>query len=104
MPTNTTAFSIGDPVRLTFTVTGSTGNAVNTDVRVVVNTPSGGSVVAAATSTAGGAGITHVATGSWYYDHTSTEAGRYTYGWASTGVVIGTTYGAWAVYPRKAST
>lgn len=104
MPTNTSPYSIGDAARLTFTVTSTAGVATNTAVRLIVNTPSGGATVAAAgPSTAGAQGIAHSATGVWTYDYQSTEAGRYTYRWESTGSVKQSTEGAWAVYPRKAS-
>lgn len=104
MPTNTTAYDIYDKVRLGFTVATSTGGGVNTGVCLIINTPSGGVLGPYSANTTNSTSIGHTATGVWFKDHTTTEAGRYTYEWKSTGSVTLADSGAFAVRPRKATT
>ena len=111
MPTNTSACSIGDRVRLTFTVKAgtSTSSTANTDsdVTFILNTPSGGERVEATTSTGdstSSTGVSKTADGVYYVQHTTTEAGRYTYHFRSTAAITATTGGAFAVRPKYAST
>ena len=102
MPTNTTAFSVGDLVRLTFTVKSTGSTLIDSDVKVIINAPSGSATLKSGTSTSS-TSVLHDTTGTWHYDYKTTEAGRYTYRWVSTGAIAATTGGAWAVYPEKAS-
>lgn len=105
MPTNTTAWSIGDLVQIDFLVRSTAGVLTNSDVRLVLNSPGGTVTVAAATSTApASTAWNHVSTGTWQYKHKPSSAGRYTYHFTSTGTITVSTGGAFAVAPRKAST
>lgn len=107
MPTNTTAYSVGDQARLTFTVLSTAGVGANTSVTFIVNPPTGSTLDAwvrsAGPTTAGTTAINHVATGQWQADYTVTEPGRWTFAMRSTGTVTLTTDGAFAVRALGAS-
>ena len=96
--TSLTAYNIGDTVRLSFTVATSTGAATNTPVRLLIGRPSSTTLVYTTSS------LGHPAVGSWRQDIMVTEAGRWTYRWASSGAVVQADEGAFAVSPKKAST
>jgi len=96
------ARTVGDAIRLTLAVTSTAGTATNSDVTLLVETPSGAVARYVSTSTAS-TGVEHVATGSYRRSVTSTEAGDYHYVWRSTGTILQSTYGRWAVAPAPVS-
>ena len=103
MPTNTSsARSVGDDLRLSLAVASTAGTATNSDITLLVKTPSGAVRRFVSTST-GSTGIDHLATGSYRKTYLSTEAGDYKVMWRSTGVVNQSTSGRWAVRPVVAS-
>jgi len=97
--TSLTAYNVGDTVRLTFTVTTTTGGAVDTSPRLLVSAPASTAGTIYATST-----LAHPATGSWRKDVRVTTAGRWTYRWESTGAVVQVDEGAFAAFPEKVTT
>ena len=101
-PTNTTAYSIGDVVRLGLVVKSTAGTNTNTGVTLIVNSPSTVAVYGPITTT-NSTVIDHTTTGTWRKSITAGRAGRWTYRWESTGTVTVSTEGAFAVYPQKAS-
>lgn len=107
MPTNTTAYSVGDQVRLTFNVESTSGAGANTSVTFIVNPPTGSTVAAwvrsAGPTTAGTTAVFHDATGVWHADYLITEPGRHTYAMRSTGTVTLTTDGAFTARALGAS-
>lgn len=107
MPTNTTAYDIGDQVRLGLVVTTTSGRKTDTGVTLYVRTPdtpySTGYVTKYGPVTASSS-ITRDSTGTWHKIVTVTHAGRWTYQWRSTGSILLSTGGAFAVRPRFAST
>jgi hypothetical protein len=105
MPTNTTAYTVGDQARIAFAVRSTAGAYVDTPVAVNVRAPSGVTSTGAATSTGGGSTwITREGTGLWHADVTVTEAGRWAYTFRSTGVIVDTVTGAFAARALEAST
>lgn len=105
MPTNTTAYSVGDRARVSFSVVSTAGAPVDTRVAVQVLSPSGVLSTGYKTSTGGGSTwITRESAGLWHADYTVTEAGRFPYTFRSTGAVIATTSGAFCVRALEAST
>jgi hypothetical protein len=96
-------WTVGDTRRLTLSVASSSGAATNSDITLLVRTPSGAVAEYVSTSTAS-AGIDHFATGSYRKSIVSTEAGDYRYLWRSTGVITQSTQGRWAVAPPLVST
>ena len=103
MPTNTTAYSLGDAVRLSVVVKTTAGTPVNTGVTLWVNSPSTKVKYGPITSTASTV-LDNYATGSWRKTISLTRAGRWTWEWQSTGTVQVTTGGALAVHPAYATT
>lgn len=104
MPTNTTAYSVGDEARLTFTVLSTAGAGANTSVTFIVNPPTGAAWVrSAGPTTAGTTAINHTATGVWQADYLITEPGRHTFAMRSTGTVTLTTDGAFTARALGAS-
>lgn len=105
--TNTSAFDPDDTIRLSFAVTSSTVGTsyVDSDCRLTIDKPRGATVVLTSTST-GSTGLIHLALGRYQADvvPTSTEYGRWTYEFRSTGVVTQSTSGAFAVRRRRVST
>lgn len=93
----TTIYDIGDTVRMSATVTNSTGGAVSATVTLVVDRPTSTSLVVAPGS------LSNPATGTYRYDLVVTEAGRWTYEFRSTGNVVATEGDAFTVRPRRAS-
>ncbi len=102
MPTNTTAFSIGDDIRLQVIVTNTTGAVVDTGVTLIVNSPSTRIVYGPVTSTDSTV-LDNSTIGTWHKIINPNRAGRWTYQWKSTGTVNVTTGGAFAVRPDLAS-
>lgn len=107
MPTNTTAYSVGDQARLTFSVLSTAGAGANTSVTFIVNPPPDSTGVAwvraAGPTTAGTTAISHVATGQWQADYLITEPGRHTFAMRSTGLVTLSTDGAFTARALGAS-
>jgi len=102
MPTNTTAYSIGDAVRLGVVVKSTAGTPTNTAVTLIINTPSTKYKYGPISSTASTV-IDNTTTGTWRHTFITATAGRHTYEWRSTGAVTVTTGGAFAVRPNLAS-
>lgn len=105
MPTNTTAYTVGDVARVSFAVQSTAG--VNTDTRVAVNVLSPSDVLTTGYRTSTGAGSTWIAregAGLWHADVPVTEAGRWRYTFRSTGAIIDTVTGAFAAKALEAST
>ncbi len=110
MPTNTTAHSVGDTVRFSFVIqstagtTGTTAGYTNSDSKLIINPPAGSAIVAVSTSTSSTA-LTVTSTGQYQYDvvPSSSQHGRWTYHFKSTGAVTVSTGGAFAVRPKYAS-
>ena len=105
MPTNTTAYTVGDDARISFAVQSTAG--VYTDTRVAVNVlaPSGVLSTGYKTSTGGGSTwITRESAGLWHADVRVTEPGRWAYTFRSTGVIVDTVTGAFAAKSLEAST
>lgn len=104
-----TGRSVGDAVRLNFSLTSTGGSATDSDVTLIVEPPAGEPLVLTSTSTATAStslpstNVVHLATGSYYADVLSTGPGRYAYHWRSTGTIHASTDGAWAVRPAAAS-
>lgn len=94
---STTTYDIGDTVRMSLTVQGSTGAYTATTVRLVIQTPST-EVVKTSTQ------LTSTATGRYRYDYIATAAGRYGYHFNTTGVIVGSEGGAFAVRRKRATT
>jgi urease alpha subunit len=99
MPVNTTsALTVGDKIRMTVAVLSTGGVATDSHVTFIVQPPSStAATVGATTSTSGGNGVTHSTTGTWYFDHLTTEAGDYKWWFRSTGTIVLTTGGRVAV-------
>lgn len=109
MPCNTTAYSVGDLARLSFTVT-STGNVPTmTEVTVVVVPPTDSTagktvVFGHADGSASSTALYSPTPGAWVCDYPIVVPGRHTYGFESVGAVTATTEGAFAVRRRRATT
>ena len=107
MPTYTDAYTVGDIVRLSFSVLSTGSTYVNTAVTFIVNPPADSTASAwtrsAGPSTAGSTAISHDATGRWHADYPVTVPGRHTFAMRSTGTVRCTTDGAFAVRALGAS-
>ena len=104
MAVNTTSGrSIGDRVRLGFTVATTGGTATDSDVTLILQPPTGSVVVQVSTSTAS-TGVEHIATGSYRYEFNTTAAGDYKYQFRSTGTVTASTGGRIAVRNAFATT
>jgi hypothetical protein len=105
MPTNTTAYTVGDQARIAFTVRSTAGAYVDTRVAVNVLSPSGATSTGYRTSTGGGSTwITRESAGLWHADVDVTEAGRWAYTFRSTGVIVDVVTGAFAARALEAST
>lgn len=104
MPTYTDAYTVGDVVRLSFSVLSTGSTYVNTAVTFIVNPPTSTAWTrSAGPSTAGSTAISHDATGQWHADYPITEAGRHTFAMRSTGTVRCTTDGAFTARALGAS-
>jgi hypothetical protein len=99
----TSARTVGDRVKLNFTINGTTsGTPTDSDITVIVQPPAGDAVVAVSTSTAS-TGVNHSAAGTYDYSFTTTGAGDYEYWMRSTGAVTVSTGGRIAVRGAYAS-
>ncbi|CAB4169722.1 hypothetical protein UFOVP1305_49 [uncultured Caudovirales phage] len=96
--TSLSAYNIGDTVRMTFTVTSTTGALTNTPVRLLVGRPESTTLVYSSSA------LSHPSVGLWRKDVQVSEAGRWSYRWASSGAVVQVDEGAFAVFNKKAST
>lgn len=110
MPTNTTAPSVGDVKRLTvaLTQTGSTAHVDGT-VRYIIDPPNSSAfVVGTSASTAvaapGSTNFVHSSTGTYYYDLLYNDSGDWKWRFESTGAILASTGGRFAVRPQIAST
>lgn len=111
MPTNTTVYTIGDTVRLSFVVqstggtTGTTSGYTNATCTFVANPPAGDAIVRLSTST-GSTALIVLSTGQYYTDliPSSSQHGRWTYEFRAAGAAVVTTGGAFAVAKRFATT
>jgi len=104
MPTNTTAYDIGDMVRLSWVVKSTGGTPTNSAVTLTVQTATGGITKYGPVSTTNSTVIAHTGTGAWNRTITFNSKGRWTYEWKSTGAIQLTTGGAFAVRPRYITT
>lgn len=109
MPMNTTAYSVGDLARLSFSVASTANVPTMTEVTVVVVPPSTsglpkfivrGHPDGSASSTA----LYSPTVGSWVCDYLIQTPGRHVYGFESSGTITATTEGAFAVRQRRATT
>lgn len=102
--TNTSAFDPGDTIRLQFAITASTAatDYVNSPCRLILDKPQGSSISWVNNSTTS-TGLVHLAQGRYQADvvPTSTEYGRWTYRFSSTGAVTQSTSGAFAVRRQR---
>lgn len=105
MPTNTTAYDIGDMISLHTIVKTTAGATVNTGMTFKIKTPAGVITTYGPVTLTNSTVIVNVSSGTWKKNYliTGTSYGRYTYQWKSTGAVNLSTGGAFAVRPRYAT-
>lgn len=107
MPTYTDAYTVGDVVRLSFSVLSTGSTYVNTAVTFIVNPPADSTATSwtrsAGPTTAGTTAIAHDATGRWHADYFVAVPGRHTFAMRSTGTVRSSTGGAFAARALGAS-
>ncbi len=105
----TTAYDVGDDVRLGLVVETTAGTKVNTGVTLLIAEPASATASAATlkygpvTST-NSTVLDNTTTGTWTKLHKVNRPGRHTFQWLSTGTVVLSTGGAWTVRPFYAST
>jgi len=99
----TAAKSVGDRVRLAFTLRTTAGVLTDSDCTVIVQPPVGAVTVEKST-TLSSFPLERVSQGQYRYDFTTTGPGDYQFHFRSTGIIVSSTDGRFAVRPRFAST
>jgi hypothetical protein len=100
MPTNTTAYSVGDVCRYSVVVTDTGGTTVDSTVRFIVNGPT----IAPYTATTGSTLFLHPSSGNYSVDIHFTEPGDWAVRMESSGLILASTGERFAVRPKIAST
>lgn len=104
MPTNTTAYSVGDDVRLQTVVRSTADVLTDSTVTLFIKAPNGTVTKYGPTASTNSTALDHIATGTWRRLLQVSSAGLHKYQWQSSGVIRVSTGGHFTVHRRYAST